>query len=230
MFGIYNMSMVSFKGAMTMSYDPATTMRQARATYFEDNGFGAGGGYEEPWVDFKLGPLPFPFPNSAARTRTVPYHDIHHVLTGYRTDFPGETEISAWELGAGCKDFWVAWHLNLSGAAAGAFFMPRKVFRAFVRGRASRSLYGLPMGELLEGTVAEARDRAGITGAEGRKASMSDALLFAAVVASGTVLGALTFALFLPLLPVGLVTLALRKMRQERGDGGKGEAASDAST
>ncbi|AUX38490.1 uncharacterized protein SOCE836_107340 [Sorangium cellulosum] len=29
---------------------------------------------------------------------------MHHVPTGYDTSTTGEFEISAWELGAGCKD------------------------------------------------------------------------------------------------------------------------------
>lgn len=85
-------------------YDEGLTMREARAIYFEVNGFGADGGYGDAWVDFKLGPLPVPFPNTRARVRAVRYHDLHHVLTGYDTNTIGEFEISAWELGAGCKD------------------------------------------------------------------------------------------------------------------------------
>ena len=76
-------------------------MRDSRRTYFEKNAFGVDGGYEDAWVDFKLGPIPFPFPNSAPRVRAVKFHDLHHVLTGYDTNFTGEVEISAWEIGAG---------------------------------------------------------------------------------------------------------------------------------
>ena len=43
------------------------TMEQARARYFEVNGFGADGGYAADWVDFKLGPIPLPFPNTDGR-------------------------------------------------------------------------------------------------------------------------------------------------------------------
>ena len=45
------------------------TLRQALAQYLADNGFGADGGYDDAWVDFELGPLPLPFPNSAGRKR-----------------------------------------------------------------------------------------------------------------------------------------------------------------
>src|SRR5690349_11954766 len=99
-------------------YDEGLSMRAARAIYFDVNRFGADGGYGDAWVDFKLGPLPVPFPNTRARVRAVRYHDLHHVLTGYDTSTIGELEISAWELGAGCKDFAAAWQLNLGGLFA----------------------------------------------------------------------------------------------------------------
>src|SRR5262249_54266001 len=110
---------------MKTSYDPSLTLRAARAAFFEANGFGADGGYSAKWVDFKLGPIPMAFPNTASRVRAVRYHDLHHVLTGYATDLRGEFEISAWELGAGCKDFWMAWQLNLAGLAGGMLMIPR---------------------------------------------------------------------------------------------------------
>ncbi|HSO31503.1 MAG TPA: hypothetical protein VLT33_03275, partial [Labilithrix sp.] len=72
---------------MPVPYPPDLTMRAARALYFENNGFGADGGYGAAWVDFKLGPLPFPFPNTPQRIDAVKFHDLHHVLTGYDTDF-----------------------------------------------------------------------------------------------------------------------------------------------
>lgn len=141
-------------------YDEGLTMREARALYFEVNRFGADGGYGDAWVDFKLGPLPVPFPNTRARVRAVRYHDLHHVLTGYRTDFPGECEISAWEIGGGCTDHWVAWLLNLSGMGAGLFFMPRRVVKAFYRGRHTGNLYRGEYGEALLGRSVEEMRRA----------------------------------------------------------------------
>src|SRR6478752_6208121 len=85
-------------------YAPSLTLREARDLYFRSNGFGEDGGYGDAWVDFKLGPVPFPFPNTAARIKAVKVHDLHHIVTGYRTNFVGELEISAWEIGGGCED------------------------------------------------------------------------------------------------------------------------------
>lgn len=185
------------------------TMREARARYFVENGFGDDGGYGAKWVDFHLGPLPFPFPNSAARVRAVRYHDLHHVLTGYRTDFRGELEISAWEIGAGCKDFVAAWQLNLGGTAGGFFLMPGRTFRAFVRGRRAQSLYGLPLEELLDAPVSEVQSKMGVVDAP--RATASDVASFALVVLVGLVVGLTTLAVLIPFVPLGLIALNLRR-------------------
>lgn len=170
---------------------------------------GEDGGYGSKWVDFKLGPLPFPIPNSAARVRAVRYHDLHHVLTGYETDFRGELEISAWEIGAGCKDFVAAWQLNLGGMAGGVFLIPVRTFRAFVRGRHARSLYGAPLDELLDAKVSDVRARMGV--APSPSASAADVVLFVLASIAGLAVGLATLAIFLPLMPIGLVALNLRR-------------------
>lgn len=80
-------------------YEDALRVRDARARYFESNGFGDGG-YDAKWVKLALGPIPFAFPNGAARVRAVRLHDLHHVATGYDTNVLGEAEIGAWEIGS----------------------------------------------------------------------------------------------------------------------------------
>lgn len=178
-----------------MGYDPSMTMRAARARYFTDNHFGDDGGYAAEWVDFKLGPIPLPFPNTPARVRAVGYHDLHHIVTGYKTDILGEFEISAWELGAGCKDYFAPWQLNLGGLAAGVFSAPRRTFRAFVRGRRSDSLYGHDMSALLERTVGDVSAELGTDRAT--EARASDVLLFAMAFVAGLVVGLASLALLL---------------------------------
>jgi hypothetical protein len=192
--------------ALMTTYDPSLTLRAARDVYFEANGFGADGGYAAPWVDFKLGPIPMPFPNTPGRVRAVRYHDLHHVLTGYATDTLGEFEISAWELGAGCKDFLAAWQLNLGGLAAGAVSIPRRTFRAFVRGLRSSSLYGSDFEALLDRTVGEVRAESGVD--QPVEASATDYLLFVAAGVAGAVVGVLSLAALLvvgPLLFLGWI-------------------------
>src|SRR5690606_36385457 len=131
--------------------------------------------------DFKLGPIPFPLPNSDARRRAVRYHDLHHVLTGYATDLRGEFEISAWEIGAGCRDFHAAWVLNLSGMAGGALRWPRRTWRAFLRGLDEHSAYGRDYETLLASPVETVREELGIHDGP-RRAALGAAVRFVASV------------------------------------------------
>lgn len=195
---------------MKTTYADDDTLRAARARYFEVNQFGVDGGYDAPWVDFKLGPLPFPFPNTEPRKVAVRYHDLHHVLTGYDTDIVGEFEISAWEIGAGCRRMIAAWQLNLGGLAAGLFIAPRRVWRAFLRGRASDTLYGADLDALLDQRVGPVRDRH-IRAA--RAATGADVALFVLASLAGLVLGTISFWLFVPLVPLGVLWGQLHKRR-----------------
>lgn len=188
-----------------------TTMREAVRRYFDENGFGPDGGYGATWVDFKLGPIPMPFPNTEGRKRAVKFHDLNHVLTGYRTDTLGEFEISAWELGAGCRDFYAAWALNLGGLAAGCFTTPKKTWRAFVAGRRSRAAYELDYERALELTVDEAKRTLNVT--TDAKATPGDVPRFALAALGGLLVGLLLFVVLLS--PVTLV-LWLRGRRLQR--------------
>jgi hypothetical protein len=81
-------------------------------------------------------------PNSSARVRALRFHDLHHVLTGYDTDFAGEAAIGAWELASGCAGFPAAVVLNLGSVLFGIFTGPGPILEAFARGRTTRNLYG----------------------------------------------------------------------------------------
>jgi hypothetical protein len=133
-----------------------TTVRAARDEYFQRAGLSEAG-YGARWVVLKVGPVPLAFPNTAARRRAVVLHDLHHVATGYPTSWTGEAEIAAWELAAGCGTYWAAWGLNLGAAAVGLFIAPRRMWRAFRRGRRCRTLYrtGGFSDQLLERPIAE---------------------------------------------------------------------------
>jgi hypothetical protein len=200
---------------MHVCYDPTATMRTARARYFEANAFGADGGYSAKWVDVKLGPVPFPFPNTPSRVRAVRYHDLHHVLTGYDTDIAGEFEISAWEIAAGCRTYVAAWVLNLSGMVGGLVRCPRRTFRAFVRGRRSQSLYARDYEALLDRTVAEVRREVSLDRADATdlRATLADATLFELSIAAGLVVGTFFLALTIPVLPFAILGLRAAKSR-----------------
>jgi hypothetical protein len=158
-------------------YDDAETLREARARYFAENGFGDGG-YDARWVRVQLGPLPFYFPNTASRVRSVRLHDLHHVVTGYDTDIVGEGEIGAWEIGSNCRDHWAAWVLNVGAVGLGLFRSPRRLLRAFARGRRSWNLYEGEWDEaLLDERVGDLRMRLGVEAALGPPVIL-DHLLF----------------------------------------------------
>lgn len=190
------------------------TLRTARDRYFDENGFGRDGGYGDAWVDFHLGPIAAPFPNTAARVRAVRYHDLHHVLSGYRTDITGEAEISAWELATGCARMPAAFLLNLGGMTLGLGLAPRRTYRAFARGRRTANLYGETFDDaLLARSVTDARraarlDDAGPGAPEGAGAIASFAI--AAVFAWAVTLAVLPA--FLLVVPIGLLS-ALSKHR-----------------
>ncbi|EYF03618.1 hypothetical protein [Chondromyces apiculatus] len=196
------------------SYDPSLSLRAALPLYFAENGFGEDGGYGDAWVDFKLGPIPMPFPNTPGRLRAVRYHDMHHLITGYRADqATGEFEIAAWEVGAGCRGFWAAWHLNLGGLAAGALGLPRRAFRAFVRGRRASSLYGRDYEALLDKTIAEVRAECGLD--QPIEARASDLPLFILATLAGAVLAVPSLAALVVVSPP--LVLAGLFRRSERG-------------
>jgi hypothetical protein len=138
-------------------YPDAMTVGDARDAYFRANGFTLAG-YTDRWVKLEIGPIPIAFPNTASRKAAVKLHDLHHVATEYATTFTGEAEIGAWEIAAGCGRYWAAWFLNLSAFGIGVVIAPRRVWRAFVRGRHSKSLYGRAFGDdLLALTVGDLR-------------------------------------------------------------------------
>jgi hypothetical protein len=206
-------------------YSPSLSLAEARRIYFDANGFGPDGGYDAAWVDFKLGPIPFPFPNTAGRVRAVKFHDLHHIVTGYETNLVGELEIGAWEVGSGCGDMYSAWQLNLQSLVTGAIFAPRRTWRAFMAGRRSKNFYTVTFDDALLGTtVADARKQLNLdpeigaptdaSASEG--ATAKDALLFGAGAAVGLVLGTAFLAVCIPLALVAALPMRLLAARAPR--------------
>jgi hypothetical protein len=115
---------------------------EALARRFREDGLALDGEYSDRWVEIRVGPIKLSLPNSQARTRQEKLHDLHHVVTGYKTDLYGEAEIAAWELGSGCRDYVAAWVLNLAALPSGALVAPKRTLAAFQRGRHTRNLYG----------------------------------------------------------------------------------------
>ena len=125
-----------------MAGDEDSSVAAARAAFFRDNGFPADGGYDDDFAEAEFGPVRYRVPNSKARGDALRVHDLHHLATGYPTDWRGEAEISAWELGGrlGVR-YPYAWITVLFGIFTGLVGHLPATFRAFRRGRRSKNLY-----------------------------------------------------------------------------------------
>jgi len=168
----------------TLRYRDDETLREARLRYWRANGFGDDGGYSKKWEVLKIGPLPFPIPNGAARKDAIRYHDLNHVITGYDTDLSGETEIAAWEVASGCGTKWVAWLLNLQALLMSPAW-PKRTLRAWARGRRSKNLYSDGFTEeTLDQTVGELRDRLNVPPPETEPEASDRVSLVATVTAT----------------------------------------------
>jgi hypothetical protein len=143
------------------------SIREARDLYFKRNGFSLDA-YSAPTFTLKLLGVPFTFPSTANRKRALPLHDLHHILTGYGTNWIGEAEISAWELRAGglslARFGMVVYWLDGSGVILGLFMSPRRIWRAFRAARGQRTLFdeAEPYEKLLEMGVEDLRRSLGI--------------------------------------------------------------------
>jgi len=110
--------------------------------FYKENNLGMEGGNKSASVRIEIAKnFVLYFPNFAARKKAVLKHDIHHLVTGYPSTFTGETEISAWEIASGCKKYWAAWVLDMSGMMMGIAFNFLGVLKAFARGRRTKNLY-----------------------------------------------------------------------------------------
>jgi len=118
-------------------YDEGESMSAGLSQYLLQYNLGDGG--------YKAKTFSVPFfklfwiklPNIANRREAVRFHDLHHVLTEYETGLVGEAEIGAWEIASGCGKYYSAWILNTGSLLYGIFLCPRKVYKAFKRGRKS---------------------------------------------------------------------------------------------
>jgi len=188
------------------------SLRAARALFFERGNLGKDGGYSGRWVRVESKPIAFYFPNCRSRVAAARLHDLHHITAEYDTDWAGEAEIAGWEIASGCTYYYVAWILNLGAFAVGLIVAPRRLFRAFVRGRrAQTNLYHTGFSELQldDVTVGMLRARLAV-GAPSVKARASDVAIFA-VWSAATALWLLT-----PLMATFLGFLMVRRFATRR--------------
>ncbi len=117
------------------------SVREAQAQFYRANGLARDSDGKARYWAIELGRLSLPLPNFKWRQKALPMHDLHHILTGYPCSPVGEFEMAAWEFAAGRyrNIFATAFCLPLVGV--GGIVCARRTFKAFVRGRASRTLY-----------------------------------------------------------------------------------------
>lgn len=128
----------------------------ARAQWLEDNGLDP-----NPYnKDFKL--LGINFGQGDKLMGLLQSHDLHHVATGYGTDYIGELEISAWETAA--RGPMLARLIGAFGTLAALVVSPKRIYNAFKAGLGAKSIYATEggAGVMLGCTVGQMRQQLGV--------------------------------------------------------------------
>ncbi len=135
----------------------AVTLRKALQDFYTENGFASDGGVSSStWSLFGCRDLKVYLPNFEWRRKAIPFHDLHHVITGYEFSPTGEFQMAAWEFAAGRYPNVNTTLFCLPLISMGAVVIPRKTLAAFIRGRRSRTLYRMKnIDRLLDFTVEE---------------------------------------------------------------------------
>jgi hypothetical protein len=139
-------------------------VREGRDAYLGENGFSVGA-YDEATTEATLLGIRFRVPNTAKHRWAIMLHDLHHVATGFGTDFTGETEISAWEAPQGLRPlgFYTGWIVG-SLALLGFVFAPGRAWAA-LRASTAPNLFQRSersYEQLLELSIAELRSVLGL--------------------------------------------------------------------
>ena len=128
--------------------------REALQQFYVDEGLPTHGNLTV-WFDWvKLFGVPLPLPNIFGRTKVLPYHDLHHIVTGYQTDEVGECEIGAWTMATGGGPL-LGHVYDAMTLTMGLIRFPERTKAAWRRGRRSKNLYAYPLDTLLEMDVEE---------------------------------------------------------------------------
>jgi hypothetical protein len=138
--------------------DPQENVRDARDRYLTAAGFTTDS-YSDPKFPIKLGFVTLNFPNPGL----LPFHDLHHVATGYDSSFLGESEISVFELRTGSGTPLI-FFLCVGSILMGLGMSPRRMWLAWKNARGARSLYGtnVPYESLLAMNVGKLRQLMGL--------------------------------------------------------------------
>lgn len=190
------------------------TPREILNKFYTENHLGKDGGNSLSYVQIELAQkFSFYFPNFDGRRKAVMKHDIHHLLTGYKTTMKEEAEISAWEIASGCTQYPAAFFINTSGMMIGIPINFWKTLKAFARGRRTKNLYSdkVTTEQALDMNVEELKkifllDKFG----KDTKPSFTDFLLFAAFSIYGLVYSILSLML-LPFIVIYSIYISVTK-------------------
>jgi len=129
-------------------------VRAARDRYLAENALNVDS-YSARRFPIYIGRRPVYLPNPGF----LPWHDLHHAVTGYRTGLVGEAEISAYELRGGCGSAMV-FILCVGAILIATFIAPRRIWRAWKRAKGTSTLYHtrIPYETLLDMSVTDLRD------------------------------------------------------------------------
>ena len=109
------------------------------------------------WIDWvTMFGIPLPLPNIFGRTKILPYHDLHHLVTGYHTDEVGECEVGAWCMATGRGPLLGHIYDGMT-TTMGFLRFPKRTLAAWRWGRQCTNLYAYPLEELLDMEVDELR-------------------------------------------------------------------------
>lgn len=144
-----------------MEISPDMTLREARDLFYKTHDFPEDGGVtKDKWSPIACRDLKVYLPNFEWRKKAIPYHDLHHILAEYHFCPTGEFQVAAWEFAAGKYPNIFTTLFCIPLVSMGALLIPTKQFRAFTRGRRSRTLYeNQSYEELLNKTVGEVRNK-----------------------------------------------------------------------
>jgi hypothetical protein len=134
-------------------------------SFYQDYNLGDEGGNHLPYVIIEFTSFfKIYIPNWDNRRKAVLRHDIHHLLTGYKSEILGEFEIAAWEIASGCMNYFAAYLLNSGGLIAGMFMYPRPTFKAFILGCRTTNLYQMYMSddEMKSSTIDDLKNKIGL--------------------------------------------------------------------
>lgn len=145
---------------------PFKTISDHLQTFYHDYNLGDEGGNQLPYVIIEITSFfKVYIPNWDNRRKAVLRHDIHHLVTGYKSEILGEFEIAAWEIASGCMKYFAAYLLNSGGLIAGMIIYPKPTFKAFILGCRTTNLYQINIEdeEMKASTIDAMKSKLGLT-------------------------------------------------------------------